>query len=91
MPEKEKNATDLIKELKADGGLKTENLELDDDQDDPTVEAGSSEERELLGKMEALLTDEAVVDEERMALMNSGYWGVMFAGRMWWVGGGVCI
>jgi len=59
MPEKEKNATDLIKELKADGDLKTENLELDDDQDDPTVEAGSSEERELLGKMEALLTDEA--------------------------------
>ena len=25
------------------------------------------------------------IDEERMALMNSGYWGVMFAGRMWWV------
>ena len=52
------HAARMVKELKS-GGIDTSKIEVDDDQEDPAVEAGSIAEKQLLELMEGLLVDDA--------------------------------
>ena len=71
-----RDAASIVKEFKS-GGIDTSKVEVDDDQEDPTVEAGSAAEKQKLDLLEGLLVDDksraASADVKLMCLRGRKY------------------